>query len=380
MKEENHFDEEHPDLDSLIEDITAGRTDDRDIFRSFYRIMTERVELPADAFVIGVPVKVIEFIYEGNQRVGLRARCRRDDGETHLVSLHDIQFPSGSDADRLVSAYRRSMGLTPVETESISAIRRRHKVEEGEIANGESSELVVLALKENAVRCRLLGSERELTVRAKGFWNLIPGEIVSVKARKQWRFAGHPYMAGEIDSSRFDVTALGLRPLGLEDVGIWDPEEKYWGEDNESIEKWAKPIIEAGPRPQYEMEQVIPGEDPEDPFDDPITYSVDLKNAGEYREAETILQNLCQADLRCLDAHSHLGNLRFDNHPADAIRHYEIGFRIGELSLGQDFEGVLPWGFVDNRPFLRCMQGYGLCAWRLRESRDIDLPLDDLLL
>ena len=39
--------------------------------------------------------------------------------------------------------------------------------------------------------------------------------------------------------------------------------------------------------------------------------------------------------------------------------------RIGELSLGDDFTGVLPWGFIDNRPFLRCMHGYGLCLWRL---------------
>ena len=39
--------------------------------------------------------------------------------------------------------------------------------------------------------------------------------------------------------------------------------------------------------------------------------------------------------------------------------------RIGELSLGEGFEGLLPWGHVDNRPFLRCMYGYGLCLWRL---------------
>ncbi len=38
---------------------------------------------------------------------------------------------------------------------------------------------------------------------------------------------------------------------------------------------------------------------------------------------------------------------------------------IGELSLGERFEGVLPWGRVDNRPFLRWMHGYGLCLWRL---------------
>jgi hypothetical protein len=24
----------------------------------------------------------------------------------------------------------------------------------------------------------------------------------------------------------------------------------------------------------------------------------------------------------------------------------------------------LPWGYLDNRPFLRCLHGYGLCLWR----------------
>jgi len=115
----------------------------------------------------------------------------------------------------------------------------------------------------------------------------------------------------------------------------------------------------------FEMEQVLPGEDPDDPFNDPITQSNDLKDAGEWAEAEKILMELCQADLRCLDAHSHLGNLVFDHRPQDAIRHYEVGLRIGDLSLGNDFTGVLPWGLIDNRPFLRCMHGYGLCLWRL---------------
>jgi tetratricopeptide (TPR) repeat protein len=72
-----------------------------------------------------------------------------------------------------------------------------------------------------------------------------------------------------------------------------------------------------------------------------------------------------QADLRCLDAHSHLGNFVFDYYPQKAVAHYEVGLRIGELSLGDNFTGVLAWGFVDNRPFLRCMQGYGLCLWRM---------------
>lgn len=74
---------------------------------------------------------------------------------------------------------------------------------------------------------------------------------------------------------------------------------------------------------------------------------------------------LCHADLRCLDAHAHLGNFVFDRSPEDAIRHYAVGLRIGELSLGDDFDDVLLWGHINNRPFLRCMHGYGLCLWRL---------------
>jgi tetratricopeptide (TPR) repeat protein len=90
-----------------------------------------------------------------------------------------------------------------------------------------------------------------------------------------------------------------------------------------------------------------------------------LKDAGEGAAAYKILMDLCQADLRCLDAHAHLGNSVFDHRPEDAIRHYEVGVRIGELSLGEGFQGVLAWGWIDNRPFLRCLHGYGLCLWRL---------------
>ena len=97
-------------------------------------------------------------------------------------------------------------------------------------------------------------------------------------------------------------------------MGIWDPAEEYWGEKGDPMPAWAKPIIAAGPRPEYEMEQIIPGEDPAS-LDDPITCSVDLKNAGHYREAEELLQKLCGQDLRCLDAHAHLGNLIFDHRP-----------------------------------------------------------------
>jgi hypothetical protein len=105
------------------------------------------------------------------------------------------------------------------------------------------------------------------------------------------------------------------RPLNLEDQGNWDPAEEYWGEQGEPIEKWAKPIIARGPRRQFEMEQVLPGADPDDPFSDPITESNDRKDAGDTQDAREILMKLCQSDLRCLDAHAHLGNLVFEQRP-----------------------------------------------------------------
>lgn len=43
---------------------------------------------------------------------------------------------------------------------------------------------------------------------------------------------------------------------------------------------------------------------------------------------------------------------------------------IGAFLLGRIFDGVLPWNLVDNRPFLRCMNGAGLCAWRAGRSRE----------
>src|SRR5262249_50225876 len=86
-----------------------------------------------------------------------------------------------------------------------------------------------------------------------------------------------------------------------------------------------------------------------------------------------------ETDLRCLDAHAHLGNLVFDHHPADALRHYEVGVHIGDLSLGDGFASVLRWGCIDNRPFLRCLHGYGLCLWRLERWDEARRAFDRML-
>jgi hypothetical protein len=63
------------------------------------------------------------------------------------------------------------------------------------------------------------------------------------------------------------------------------------------------------------MEQVLPGANSDDPFSDPIGRSNDLKDTGDEQGAYRILMDLCQADLRSLDAHAHLGNMAFAGLP-----------------------------------------------------------------
>ena len=120
----------------------------------------------------------------------------------------------------------------------------------------------------------------------------------------------------------------------------------------------------------FEFEQVIPGVDPGDFESDPILDASELAAAGARGRSRTLLMGLLAQDLRCLDAHAHLGNLEFERRPERALRHYRAGVEIGMLTLGRGFDGVLAWSLIDNRPFLRCLHGLGLCQWRIGETRE----------
>jgi tetratricopeptide (TPR) repeat protein len=368
-------------LDHIVREITAAARGDNEQLLAFLRAFNESVSVPCDGFVIGEPVSVVKFGYDGKQRRGLTALCRRENGGEHIVAAADVVLPHGSSGAFLIAAYRRWLGLESLGpgVNNPSRRARRHKAIPSDLDLSHPVELVVLSVSKRAARCRLPGTERIITLRAGRIWTVVPGYVAVIRPRKQWNYAGHPYLSGEIQSAKLDLAALGLTPLELRSRGTWNPDDEYWGEEQDPIEEWAKTIIARGPRQQYEMEQILPGMDPDGIDSDPICESNDLKDAGDREAAEQILMQLCEADLRCLDAHAHLGNLVFEHSPKDALRQYEVGFRIGELSLGPGFDGVLPWGFIDNRPFLRCMNGFGLCLWRLGRFEEAEHIFDRML-
>jgi hypothetical protein len=197
-------------LDELIEEITTDAHGDDEQLWAFRQVFEDEVALPADGFVIGEPVSVIEIDYDGNERRGLTAKCRREDGSEYVVAASDVVFPEGSSGARHVGAYRKWLGLElyPQGAAAPSRRRRQHKATGEALDLSGPEELVALSVKERAARCRLLGSEWIITLRPDRIWGVVPGEIITVKPRKQWSYAGHPYLSGEIESTRIDAAAL----------------------------------------------------------------------------------------------------------------------------------------------------------------------------
>lgn len=59
--------------------------------------------------------------------------------------------------------------------------------------------------------------------------------------------------------------------------------------------------------------------------------------------------------------------------------HFNVGIQIGKQALGADFDGLLPWSTYENRPFLRCLHGYGLCLWRTGKVEEAKAVFERML-
>ena len=114
------------------------------------------------------------------------------------------------------------------------------------------------------------------------------------------------------------------------------------------------------------------------PGDGPVGQAWEL-SASEPKVARELLMGTLLADIRCIDAHVHLGHLAFDQSPEQALVHYEVAISIGELSLEPGYTGLLPWGHLFNRPFLRALRGFGLCLWRLGRAPEARTVFERIL-
>jgi hypothetical protein len=234
-------------------------------------------------------------------------------------------------------------------------------------------EAIVLSCSDNAIRLCLLGGNELVTMKTSQFhsWHAIPGKIIKIQQSKRWTFKRHEYISGEILSSHIDLGAIGIKPLSLEDRGATNFEKVYepFTRADQHYEFWKKSV--ATPRNTYEFEDVAWGiVCPEDPDAPENFLTCEAADAVDSSDAREMLMEALSIDIRCIDAHAHLGNLMFKMFPNTALEHYRVGVAIGELSLPKNFSGALPWGHLNNRPYLRALHGMGLCLWRLNKTAE----------
>jgi len=245
-------------------------------------------------------------------------------------------------------------------------LRDRGTQSVGEAAPPVRAEAIVLKVNAQSARIRIAGEHGALTFRSPDVRRVVPGHVADVVIEKRWTWRGDEYASGTVEDVRVDVAKLGLDPLPLEGGELEDVanySEPYEPSDP-YCSLWRR--LTAKPRPSFEFDGIawgaLPGSDPDD---NPTCDAAELAAAGDCNGARELLMDVLCEEPRCIDAHAHLGNLAFDRTPASALVHYEIGVRIGELSLPPNFNGLLVWGRLYNRAFLRCLHGYGLCLWRL---------------
>ena len=226
----------------------------------------------------------------------------------------------------------------------------------------------VLKVNRQSARVRALAEAGQITFRSRDVWKVVPGHLVTLVVEKRWTWKADEYATGLIENPRIAVEKLALEPLPLHNGELEDLRTGYepFRKGEPYAPLWRK--LTAEPRRGFVMDPIAWGQFPgTGDEENPTCDAAELARAGQTAEAYDLLMEALGTDLRCLDAHAHLGNLEFDHAPRRAIVHYEIGVRIGELSLPLEFDGVLIWGHIYNRPFLRCLHGYGLCLWRLGE-------------
>ena len=161
--------------------------------------------------------------------------------------------------------------------------------------------------------------------------------------------------------------------LKIKSFGLWNPEEEFQDQESDQPSHPYDKILAVGKRPAWEMENILPGFDPEE-FDCPIGEGVDIYESGDPSGAIRHMKGLIKKDSRCIDAYAHLGNWCFEDGDLQSLKSamnfYKTGAAIGFKSIGKKSNDVFPWGLIDNRPFFRCLHGLGLCYYRMKKPTE----------
>jgi hypothetical protein len=121
-------------LDALIDEIIVDAYGDDEQLEAFRQALEDEASLPVDGVVSSAPVKVISFDYDGDERRGLTAHCRWENGTKHTVAVAELEDFTNERLARYVAAYRKWMGLAPY-TNRVGTTARRETQREAKSSN-----------------------------------------------------------------------------------------------------------------------------------------------------------------------------------------------------------------------------------------------------
>lgn len=97
-------------------------------------------------------------------------------------------------------------------------------------------------------------------------------------------------------------------------------------------------------------------------------------------KAKLNIEKALQLDSNCIEAYEFLGSM--ENSPAIASAFYEKGIAIGRQVFGgkylDEHKGAF-WGFHETRPFMRCLQHYSGCLYKMGRVRECVLVLEEMI-
>lgn len=86
--------------DAIIDEITVDANGEDEQLWAFRQAFETDVAIPCAGSVLGEPITVSKFDYDGNERRALTAKCCRNDGREYIVAASVIGDPAKNNAVR----------------------------------------------------------------------------------------------------------------------------------------------------------------------------------------------------------------------------------------------------------------------------------------
>jgi tetratricopeptide (TPR) repeat protein len=239
-----------------------------------------------------------------------------------------------------------------------------------------SEEFLVYKFGKANIRTVRLSTGEITTLKTVFSLEIFELHTVSFNIRKEWSYDNNKYASGDIVDYKFVENNIKTEGLTLQNEELWDPVEEY-GDD---AEKCCPEYIREGLRHSFVFADYT-GFEFYGPETDPISDAVDAMESGDSKKAYRILTRLLEEYPECIDALAHLASMYFDFEYKlkRALHCYWTAIYLAEKKFPKNFDGLILWSRLKNRPYLRALCGYCVTNWRLKNFSEAQKTAKKLL-